>query len=174
MRTLYELFHRVDPWITAWMARYGITITRIALGVVFFWFGALKFVPGMSPAQDLATRTIDLLTFRLIGPGLSLPVLAVWECAIGIGLISGRFLRLTLLLLFLQMPGTMLPVVFFPAEIFQRFPFVPTFEGQYILKNFVLIGAALVIGATVRGGRVIADPEVARAARTLEARRRSV
>lgn len=164
-------FDRADTRITQWMARYGIVLLRISLGVVFFWFGVLKFFPGLSPAQDLATRTINQLTFGLVTPEISIPVLATWECLIGLGLITGVFMRATLLLLFLQMPGTVMPLVFFPAETFTRVPYAPTLEGQYIIKNLVLISAALVIGATVRGGAIVADPEEARAARSNESAR---
>jgi uncharacterized membrane protein YphA (DoxX/SURF4 family) len=131
----------------------------VALGVVFLWFGALKFVPGLSPAQDLAARTIEVLTFGVVEPELALPVLAAWECLIGIGLLLGRFLRATLLLLAVQMVGTMTPLFLFPTETFTQFPIAPTLEGQYIIKNLVLIGAAMVVGATVRGGEL--DPEPA-------------
>jgi hypothetical protein len=62
----------------------------------------------------------------------------------------------TLLLLFVQMPGTMMPLLLFPAETFRAFPYAPTLEGQYIIKNLVLVSAAIVIGATVRGGRLSA------------------
>ena len=97
----------IDLRLTSWMASHGVTLTRLALGIVFLWFGAIKFVPGWSPAADLATRTISRLSFGVIGPSLALPLLAAWESLIGIGLLSGRFLRVTLLLLFVQMPGTM-------------------------------------------------------------------
>ena len=86
-----SLFNLLDPRITSWMARNGVLITRVALGIVFFWFGFLKFFPGLSPADDLVGRTFARLTFGLIGPQISLPLLALWECAIGLGLISGRF-----------------------------------------------------------------------------------
>jgi len=92
-------------------------------------------------------------------------VLAAWECAIGLGLIAGVFMRATLLLLFLQMMGTITPLFFFPHETFILVPVAPTLEGQYIIKNMVLICAGLVIGATVRGGAVVADPNLARLAR---------
>jgi uncharacterized membrane protein YphA (DoxX/SURF4 family) len=144
----------LDIRITAWLARHGITLLRIGLGIVFLWFGALKFVPGASPAEDLAGRTIEVLTFGLMPPSVSMVVLAGWESLVGIGLISGIFLRATLLLLLLQMIGTMTPLLIFPAETFARLPYAPTLEGQYILKNVVLIGAGLVIGATARGGRI--------------------
>jgi uncharacterized membrane protein YphA (DoxX/SURF4 family) len=81
---------------------------------------------------------------------LALIGLAAWEVLIGVGLLSGRFLRITLLLLWLQMAGALLPLVFFPDETFARFPLVPTLEGQYIIKNLVIISAAIVVGASVR------------------------
>ena len=162
MTTLPTPLAAVDVRLTRWMARHGVTLLRISLGVVFLWFGALKFFPGLSPAQGLATRTIEVLSFGAIQPAVSLPVLALWECVIGIGLISGRFLRATLLLLAAQMAGTLTPLVLFPSEVFTRIPYAPTLEGQYIIKNAVLISAAIVIGATVRGGGLVADPRAAR------------
>jgi uncharacterized membrane protein YkgB len=146
----------IDRRITAWMARHGVTFTRVALGVVFLWFGVIKLVPGWSPAADLATRTISVLTAGAVGPAISLPTLAIWETLIGLGLLTGLFLRCTLLLLFLQMPGTLLPLLFFPQETFIAFPHAPTLEGQYIIKNLVLVCAGIVVGATVRGGHLTA------------------
>lgn len=151
-------FGKVDLTLTRWMARNGIVLLRISLGVVFFWFGALKFFPGLSPAQDLAARTIDMMTFGLMPPSISLPLLAGWECLIGLGFITGKFMRVTLLLLVMQMAGTLTPLFFFPTETFTQVPIAPTLEGQYIIKNMVLIAAGLVIGATVRGGYMLAQP----------------
>lgn len=158
MEKLNEFFDPLDRRLTDWMANYGILLLRISLGIIFFWFGILKFFPGLSPADDLATRTISVLTFGLIPPRLSLVILALWECAIGLGLILGAFMRVTLFLLWLQMLGTITPVFFFPNEVFNHIPYAPTLEGQYIIKNMVLISAGLVIGSTVRGGRIIPDP----------------
>lgn len=143
------------------MARYGIVLLRISLGIVFLWFGALKFFPDLSPAEDLASRTINQLTFGLISEDVALMILATWECLIGLGLIFGVFLRVTLLLLFVQMLGTITPIIFFPNEVFTQIPYATTLEGQYIIKNMVLISAGFVIGATVRGGGMISEPEVA-------------
>jgi uncharacterized membrane protein YphA (DoxX/SURF4 family) len=149
---------RIDIYLTNWLAAHSINLLRISLGIIFFWFGVLKFFPGLSPAQDLATRTIEILSFGLISPQLSILILATWECSIGLGLISGLFKRGTIFLLLAQMMGTITPVFFFPTEVFTTLPYAPTLEGQYIIKNLVLISAALVIGATVRGGMVVADP----------------
>lgn len=146
---------QIDARITRWMARYSVIILRVALGLVFLWFGALKFIPGLSPAQSLAGQTIELLTFGLIPPAVSVLILAAWECAIGIGLITGLFIRITIFLLLTQMAGTLTPLFLFPAETWTIFPIAPTLEGQYIIKNMVLVGAGLVIGATARGGRMI-------------------
>lgn len=157
-RSLYNRFQTIDRRITRWMAKNGITLLRISVGIVFFWFGVLKFFPGVSPADELATRTISTLTFGVVPPDISRPVLATWETIIGLGLITGLYMRITLLLLFVQMLGTVTPLVLFPNETWTRFPIVPTLEGQYILKNIVLVTAALVIGATVRGGRLVDDP----------------
>jgi uncharacterized membrane protein YphA (DoxX/SURF4 family) len=159
--TLLEQFDRLDTMITRWMARYGVLLLRISVGIVFFWFGFLKFFPGLSPAEGLASRTIETLSMGLIQPELSLPVLAAWESLIGLGLITGKFIRAIILLLMLQMVGTVMPMFIFPQETWQVFPVSPTLEGQYIIKNLVLVSAAIVIGATVRGGNMVSDKEVA-------------
>ena len=140
------------------MANNAIKFLRISLGIIFFWFGFLKFFHGVSSAETIATKTISVLTFGLIEPSVSLIILAVWETLIGLGLLFNRFLREILFLLFLQMLGTITPLFFFPAETFKIFPFVPTLEGQYIIKNLILISAGLAIGATVRGGKIISEP----------------
>lgn len=142
-----------DDRLTAWLADRSVPLLRISIGLVFLWFGALKLVPGLSPAEDLATQTITLLSFGLVPPAVSLPVLALWEIAIALGLLSGRFLRLTLLLMLMQMVGTVTPLILFPALTFTLPPIAPTLEGQYILKNAVLVAGALVIGSTLRHNR---------------------
>jgi uncharacterized membrane protein YphA (DoxX/SURF4 family) len=151
-------FQKIDRVLTHWMARNGLPLLRISLGVVFFWFGVLKFFPGLSPAQDLAARTIGMLSFGIVTPAVAIPVLATWECLIGLGLLTGMFMRATLFLLAFQMLGTLLPLVFFPGEVFTRIPYAPTLEGQYIIKNAVLISAAIVLGSSVRGGGLVAEP----------------
>lgn len=145
----------VDRLITYWMARNGLLLMRFALGVVFFWFGALKLVPGLSPAEELVRNTI-----YFFDPDLFLPVLAIWEMLIGLGLIWGRYMRVTLLLLFLQMPGTALPLLILPEVVWTAFPYGLTLEGQYIVKNLALIGSAIVLGGTVRGGRIEPEPQM--------------
>ena len=157
---LPERIDRLDRRITSTLARIGVPTLRIALGIVFLWFGVLKFFPNLSPAETLAARTIEALTLGVVRPDVSLPVLAAWETVIGIGLIVGRWLRGILFLLAVQLAGTFTPLLLFPGETFTTFPFAPTLEGQYIIKNLVLIGAAMVVGATVRGGGLSPEAEV--------------
>ena len=154
-------FDQLDRAITTTLASVAIPLLRIAVGIVFLWFGALKLVPGLSPAENLAGRTIETLSLGLVPAAVAVPFLAVWEVLIGVGLITGRFLRATLLLLVVQMLGTLTPLLLFPTETFTIFPIAPTLEGQYIIKNLVLVAAAMVVGATVRGGQLLAEPPVA-------------
>jgi uncharacterized membrane protein YkgB len=144
---------QLDRRVTRFMAHYGIVLLRISVGIVFFWFGALKLFPGLSPAENLIRQSITFLPMDWF-----LPFLAFWEMAIGLGFITGKFMRITVLLLFLQMPGTISPVFLRPDLVFTQFPFVLTLEGQYIVKNLIIISAALVVGATVRGGSLSNEP----------------
>ncbi len=154
MNRLRRCFDGFDERLTVYMARYCITLLRVSVGIIFVWFGFLKFFPGLSPAEELATKTVEVLSFGFVPPRAALIILAAWECAVGLGLILAIFLRTTLLLLWLQMAGTVAPMVMFPQEAFSHFPYAPTLEGQYIIKNLVLASAGIVVGATVRGGRL--------------------
>ncbi len=145
--------------ITNWMADKGIMLLRISIGIIFLWFGVLKFFPGLSPAEGLAIDTIKLLTFDLVPQQLIIYGLASWETLIGLGLVFNLFMRETLLLLYLQMLGTLSPIFLFPDEVFTQFPYALTLEGQYIFKNMVVISAGIVLGATVRGGKIVAESD---------------
>ncbi|ELY43838.1 DoxX family protein [Natronorubrum sulfidifaciens] len=141
----------VDRAIADWMGRWGLPTLRIALGIVFIWFGGLK-VFGVSPAAELVAATV-----YVVPPELFVPILGIWEVLIGICLLYRPLVRLGILLLFLQMPGTFLPLVLLPEVTFTTIPYGLTVEGQYIVKNLVIIGAALVVGSTVREERTRSD-----------------
>jgi uncharacterized membrane protein YkgB len=146
IRTLRDSFEMIDRAIAARMDRLGVPVLRAALGVVFVWFGGLKVIGG-SPAADLVANTVYVLP-----PELFVPILGVWEVLVGVCLLYRPLVRLGILLLFLQMPGTFLPMVLLPDVVYATFPHQLTVEGQYIVKNLVIIGAALVVGGTVRDG----------------------
>ncbi len=150
-----KTFERVDAAVIKWMAKHGLFLLRISIGIIFLWFGALKYFEGMSPAEDLAIKTISTLSFNLIPTKIIIYGLATWEVLIGIGLLFNLFMRETLLLLYLQMLGTFSPIFLFPGEVFHIFPISLTLEGQYIVKNIVIISAGIVLGSTVRGGKIV-------------------
>lgn len=137
-------FDKIDNRIAGFMEKYGLFLLRISIAIVFIWFGLLKPL-GMSPAAELVARTV-----YLISPETFIPILGWWEVAIGVCLLFRPLLRAAILLLFLQMPGTMLPLFLLPEVCFTHIPFGLTLEGQYIIKNLVLISAGLVLGGTVR------------------------
>lgn len=126
------------------MECHGHRILRYALAVVFLWFGALKPF-GVSPAAELVEKTVFFFP-----PEYFIPVLGVWEVAIGVCLLYRPLNRVGLALMAAQMLGTFLPLIVLPGEVWSSFPFVLTLEGQYIIKNLVLIAAAIVVGGTVR------------------------
>jgi uncharacterized membrane protein YkgB len=131
---------KFDVKLIEFLNRVSLPVLQISLGIIFIWFGVLKIF-GDSPANDLITKTI-----YWFDPAIFIPVLGVWEAAIGICLIVPAFIRVGLFLLALQMPGTFLPLILLPEVCFQSIPFDLTLEGQYIIKNLVLIGAAIVVG----------------------------
>ncbi len=145
MSPLARRFDTIDTRIAAFMTRHGVRALRWAIGIVFVWFGALKLFPGMSPAEALVKQTV-----YFFDPAWFFPVLGVWEVLIGLFLLIRPLVRVAIFLLALQMPGTFLPLVLLPEVCFTAFPFGLTLEGQYIIKNLVIIAAALVVGGTVR------------------------
>jgi uncharacterized membrane protein YphA (DoxX/SURF4 family) len=131
--------------IDRWLTRNAASTLRISIGVVFLWFGALKFFPALSPAEPLATQTLSVLTFGLLPDPVALVLLASFETAIGLLFVIGRLGVLARPMLYGHMAGTALPFVFFTKQLFLQFPYAPTFEAQYIFKNIIIVAAALTI-----------------------------
>ncbi|NBC15809.1 MAG: DoxX family membrane protein [Bacteroidetes bacterium] len=140
---------RTDRAIATFMRRYGMTALRVSLGIIFIWFGILKPL-GLSPAAPLVEETVAWMP--LFDPPAWVAVIGWWEVAIGISFLIPALTRVAIALLFLQMVGTFMPLVLLPEVTFQpgRAPYAPTMEGQYIVKNLLIISAALVLGGTVR------------------------
>ncbi len=149
-----KTFNKIDTKVTNWMAANGLVLLRISIGIIFFWFGALKFFNGLSPAEGIAIKTIKVLSFNILSDNIILYGLGIWEVLIGVGLLFNIMIRETLLLLYMQMIGTFSPLFLFTSEVFHIFPYSFTIEGQYIVKNIVIVSAGIVLGATVRGGRI--------------------
>ena len=146
---LVARFDRIDRWLSLRMARWGVVLLRATLGAVFIWFGLLKPL-GLSPAESLVLATVAWMP--LFDAQTWLAIIGWWEVAIGVTFLFPGTLRIAIALLFLQMVGAFMPLVILSEVTFQggRAPFAPTMEGQYIIKNLVLIAAALAVGGTVR------------------------
>ncbi|MEV0902130.1 DoxX family protein [Actinoplanes sp. NPDC049802] len=139
--------------IAVWLGARSPGALRMTLGLILMMFGMLKFVPGASPAEALVMRTVDLLTFGLIGGRAAVVGTALVEVAIGLVLISGIALRAGLALLLPVLAGMMSPLVLFPADLFPGFR--PTLEAQYIIKDIVFVAAAGVLIAHSLGARLV-------------------
>jgi uncharacterized membrane protein YkgB len=141
--------NEIDRRIASFMAEWGIMALRISLGVIFIWFGILKPL-GLSPAAPVVIATVAFLP--LFTPAQWLGIIGWWEVAIGLTFLFRPTVRIAIALLALQMAGTFMPLFMLPGVTFQagRIPYAPTMEGQYIVKNLLIISAALVVGGTVR------------------------
>lgn len=139
----------IDRRIAGFMHRWGEVALRASLATIFIWFGVLKPF-GLSPAEDVVKKTAAWMPFFV--PDVWLAVIGWWEVAIGVTFIFHKTIRLAIALLALQMVGTFLPLVILPEVTFQpgHIPYAPTLEGQYIIKNLLIISAALAVGGTVR------------------------
>ena len=158
-RVALRAFAMVDAGETAvhrWLMRYSILALRISMGAVYLGFGILKYFPGVSPAESLVLAVTHVLSFGLVPAvipnGVVMVLLATLECAIGLLLITGRWLRVAIYLLGAQLVGILSPAVLLSGREFAGPHHMPTLEGQYVLKDVILVAVAMVIATTIRGG----------------------
>ena len=121
-------------------------LVRIPIFIIFFWFGFLKIID-LSPAQELVQDTVYWMPF--LSAEIWTYIIGFWEVLIGVFFLFKKTTLIAMILLLIQMCGTFLPLVILPEITFQDSnPFLPTLEGQYIIKNIIIITAALIIGRT--------------------------
>jgi len=144
MRRLYAIWDRVDVRLHRWLVRHSVALLRIALGGIFLGFGVLKFFPGLSPAAALAEQTFGILTFGLVPAAVARVLIAILECAIGLCFITGKGLRVGVWLLGLQLLGALSPLLLLAGEMFSGPHRAPSLEGQYVIKDVVLVAARMV------------------------------
>lgn len=128
--------------LIGWFTDHSVSLLRISIGIVFLWFGLLK-VFDITPVDFLVNET-----FPFMGDNFLL-ILGIWETLIGLGFIFGKFLKATLLLFWLQMGGVFMSPILKPETFFLGNPFVLTMEGEFLVKNIVLLAASLVIAKAV-------------------------
>jgi uncharacterized membrane protein YkgB len=148
-------FNEIDRKISKFMEQWGVLAVRISFGIIFIWFGILKPI-GISSAEPLVIATVPWLP--LFEGEVWVKIIGWWEVLIGIAFLFRKTIRIAIALLALQMVGTFLPLILLPEITFQEgnYPFGPTMEGQYIIKNLMIISAALVVGGTVRSQTKVA------------------
>ncbi len=148
-RVLWDRFLRLDERLTGFMHEYGSSLLRVSLSLVFVWFGLLKIV-GRSPVARLAENLVYVLP-----PETFILLLGLWEVAVGLGLLIGLAMRFILALFWLQMAGTFLILIMRPDVAFQEGnPLLLTLEGEFVIKNLVLISAGVVLGGQLRAKRL--------------------
>ncbi|CAM2007321.1 Crp/Fnr family transcriptional regulator [Acanthopleuribacter pedis] len=140
-------FPHFERHVIGLMEKNGLRACRLAIGIIFIWFGMLKPL-GLSPADQLVRD----VTFWIPIPHFVF-LLGLWEVAIGVCFLFQPLTRFGVALLFMHMPGTVLPFFLLPEQCWRVFPHALTLEGQYIVKNLVLVAAALVVGGKVRRHR---------------------
>jgi uncharacterized membrane protein YphA (DoxX/SURF4 family) len=138
--------------LTTFLTAHSITILRISLGLVFLTFASFKFVSGASPAEDIAVATVGKLTFGMVTGSAALLFTAVTETVIGLTLVTGRFVKVGLVVMAGAMVGIMSPLVLFADQMWNGNG--PTLLGQYVFKDIVLVGGALVVAAHALGARL--------------------
>lgn len=139
-----ELMGKIDQKIAKFMRRWSIPAIRFSFAIIFIWFGILKPFD-VSSAESLLKATVVWLPFGT--PEFWLIVIGWWEVAIGILFLFSRTTKIAIALLFLQMFGTFLPLILLPEVTFQNGNILtPSIEGQYIIKNLMIISAAMVLG----------------------------
>jgi uncharacterized membrane protein YphA (DoxX/SURF4 family) len=147
MRALQAL----DAGIHRVLRGHSIVLLRIVVGLVILAFGVLKFFPGVSPVEELTKMTTDKLSFGLVPGHIAIVIVATLETIIGLLLITGRFLRLAVYLLFGQLIGVLAPLVLFTDRLFAGLHSAPTLEGQYVIKDLILVAAGFVVASTLPG-----------------------
>ena len=126
--------------VTAVVTPLTLGLLRLVLGSLFVWFGLLK-VMGRSPVGDLVARTLPWLPSDVVVPALG------WvEVFLGVALITAIGLRIALLTMCMHLAGTFLTFAMAPGLMFQADnPFLLTTDGEFVVKNLVLITAGLVL-----------------------------
>lgn len=139
---------RYDAAVTKWCKKWGPFFLSISFAIIFIWYGALK-IYGISPAEELVKKATNWIFSHEF-----VVFLGVWEILIGLCILFRPLRRLGIVLLFLQFPGTFMPLFTNPEDCFTIFPWGLTLEGQYIFKNLILISSALVLIGTLAPSKI--------------------
>jgi len=141
----------IDAAIHRWLIGHSIPLLRIIVGLVFLSFGLLKFFPDVSPVEELTIKTTDAMSLDLVPGQIAIVLVAISETVIGLLLIAGRFLRVAIYLLAGQLIGILAPLALFTGRLFDGPHNAPTLEGQYVIKDLILVASGFVVASTLPG-----------------------
>ena len=150
MRRLINYGRTLELNFFNWLDRYALLCLRVSIGIIYVAFGALKFFPQYSPAEQLAADTICVITFDVLSGASACMLLAIIETSIGVALIVNWKPRPVLLVTIWHMCCTFLPLIVLPQYAFVDEPFSFSIVGQYIVKNLVILSALLVLYKSLR------------------------
>jgi uncharacterized membrane protein YkgB len=145
---LWKTYVEREQKVSVFLKNRAITLLRLSMAIIYIWYGVLKII-GISPAEELVFRATHWM-----GTHHFVTFLGFIEVLIGLFLAIKKFLRLGLILLFLQFPGTFLPLFLNPEDCFTFIPFGLTLEGQYIFKNLILISGGLILISSLHNKEV--------------------
>lgn len=141
-----SMFSSIDLKLINFFRRIFVPTARFGLFVIFFWFGILKVIdksPASELVQQLFERTMPFMTF-----GTFIFFFGLFECLIGILFLIRGAERIVLPLLAVHMVTTFMPLFLLTQETWSGF-MIPTLEGQYIIKNLVVIASAIGVAANL-------------------------
>jgi len=139
-----DFLNKIDHKIISLMRKYGEKVELTFLGGYFLWFGLIKIFGGKSASSIIAK------SIYWIDPSWGVPALGVWEALIGITLLIKKLHRIAILLLIIRIPGVIFALIYHFEECFREGILEPSIQGQYLIKQLTLIGAALVIGSLIK------------------------
>ncbi|HTI21860.1 MAG TPA: hypothetical protein VL652_12780 [Kutzneria sp.] len=148
MSTPLKTIARMELRIHRWLTRNSVRLLRISMGGIILTFGFLKYFPGLSPAEHMVETVSRTLSLGLAPDRLTMNGFATVECLIGLSLITNIGLRIAIYPMALWAIGILLPLALMPAELFSGPDHMPSLEGQYVLKDLILLSATMVIADT--------------------------
>lgn len=164
MSVVLNRFISLENVVHRLLVRHSISVLRLSLGVIFLGFGLLKYFPGVSPAEMLSTDTTDVLFLGLIPGSVAIYIVATMECFIGVCFLIGsdKLMRVAIWVLAAQFVGILAPLAIEPGFLFSGPHNAPTLQGQYVLKDIILVAAGMVVAAgAFRGGKLVREePQV--------------
>ncbi|MAE84842.1 MAG: doxx family protein [Flammeovirgaceae bacterium] len=150
------VLNQVEDWVFGYLDKHAYRILKVSIGVIYVIFGALKFFPNFSPAEQLASDTICVITFDVLSGSAACITLAIMEVSIGVLLILNLWSRGVLLFTMWHMVCTFIPLILLPNYAFNSDPFSFSIVGQYIVKNLVIMSALIVLYKNERSKRLAA------------------